>query len=39
MDRLLNIEIEPGDYLVKDAGILLLTVNSIEKKSYNFCSC
>lgn len=30
--RSLNIEVEPGDYLVKDSGILLLTVNSIEKK-------
>ncbi len=30
--RPLSIEIEPGDYLVKDAGILLLTVNSVEKK-------
>lgn len=29
----LNIEIEPGDYLLKDAGVLLLTVNSVEKKS------
>ena len=32
LDRGLNIEVEPGDYLVKDAGILLLTVNSVEKK-------
>ncbi|TWU23845.1 diaminopimelate decarboxylase [Novipirellula artificiosorum] len=28
----LTIEVEPGDYLVKDAGILLLTVGSIERK-------
>lgn len=26
------IEIEPGDYLAKDTGILLLTVNTVEKK-------
>ncbi len=32
LKRGLNIEVEPGDYLVKDAGILLLTVNSVEKK-------
>ena len=32
LDRHLNIEVEPGDFLVKDAGILLLTVNSVEKK-------
>lgn len=32
VNRPLSIEIEPGDYLVKDAGILLLTVNSIEQK-------
>lgn len=30
--RPLSIEIEPGDYLVKDAGILLLTINTVEKK-------
>jgi diaminopimelate decarboxylase len=30
--RPLSIEIEPGDYLVKDAGIMLLTVNTVEKK-------
>jgi len=27
-----SIEIEPGDYLAKDTGILLLTVNTVEKK-------
>jgi len=32
LHREINIEIEPGDYLVKDSGILLLTVNSVEKK-------
>ncbi len=26
------IEIEPGDFLAKDTGILLLTVNTVEKK-------
>ena len=30
--RSVTIEVEPGDYLVKDTGILLLTVNSIETK-------
>jgi diaminopimelate decarboxylase len=30
--RPLSIEIEPGDYLVKDTGVLLLTVNTVEKK-------
>lgn len=30
--RRLQIEVEPGDYLVKDAGLLLLTVNAVEKK-------
>lgn len=30
--RRLQIEVEPGDYLVKDAGILLLTVNAVEAK-------
>ncbi len=30
--RPLTIEIEPGDYLVKDTGILLLTINTVEKK-------
>jgi len=28
----LRIEVEPGDYLVKDCGILLLTVNTVELK-------
>lgn len=33
----LTVEVEPGDYLVKDSGILLLTVNSVEtKKSTTF---
>jgi diaminopimelate decarboxylase len=27
------VYLEPGDYLVKDAGVLLLTVNTVEKKS------
>jgi diaminopimelate decarboxylase len=27
-----SIEIEPGDYLAKDTGILLLTINTVEKK-------
>ena len=27
-----RIEIEPGDYIAKDCGILLLTVNSVEEK-------
>lgn len=31
-DKPFKIEVEPGDYIVKDAGILLLSVNSIEKK-------
>lgn len=31
-DRNISIEIEPGDYIVKDAGILLLEVNMVEKK-------
>ena len=30
--RDLQIEVEPGDYLVKDAGLLLLTVNAVETK-------
>jgi diaminopimelate decarboxylase len=30
--RRLQIEVEPGDYLVKDAGLLLLTVNAVERK-------
>ena len=28
----LRVHVEPGDYLVKDAGILLLQVNTVEKK-------
>jgi diaminopimelate decarboxylase len=28
----LKIQLEPGDYLVKDAGILILEVNSVEEK-------
>ena len=37
LQRGLNIEVEPGDYLVKDSGILLLTVNSVEiKKTTTF---
>ena len=32
ISRPLSIEIEPGDYLVKDSGVLLLTVNMVEKK-------
>ncbi len=28
----LTIELEPGDYVAKDAGILVLTVGSVEKK-------
>ena len=30
--RELHVEVEPGDYLVKDAGILLLTVNTVETR-------
>lgn len=32
LSRKLKIEVEPGDYLVKDAGLLVLTVNQVEKK-------
>lgn len=32
LHRPVRIEIEPGDYLVKDTGILLLTVNAVELK-------
>lgn len=32
LHRPVRIEIEPGDYLAKDAGILLLTVNAVELK-------
>jgi diaminopimelate decarboxylase len=28
----LKIQLEPGDYLVKDAGVLILEVNSVEEK-------
>lgn len=31
--RNVTIEVEPGDYLVKDSGILCLTVNAVEEKS------
>jgi diaminopimelate decarboxylase len=31
-NRDVEIHIEPGDYLVKDAGILLLQVNTVEEK-------
>ena len=31
--RKLEIQLEPGDYLVKDAGALLVEVNSVEEKS------
>ena len=30
--RSIKVEVEPGDYLVKDAGILLLTVNTVERR-------
>ena len=32
LHRNIHIEVEPGAYIVQDAGILLLTVNSIETK-------
>ena len=32
-DRKVSIEVEPGDYLVKDSGILCLTVNAVEQKA------
>ncbi len=32
LQRSLRVEIEPGDYLVKDSGLLLLRVNYIEQK-------
>ncbi|MFO7602689.1 MAG: diaminopimelate decarboxylase [Gammaproteobacteria bacterium] len=32
LSRPLRIEVEPGDYLVKDSGLLVLTVNSVELK-------
>lgn len=31
-DRRLTVAVEPGDYLVKDAGLLLLSVVSVERK-------
>lgn len=31
-DRHLAVDVEPGDYLVKDAGILLLAITHLEKK-------
>ncbi len=30
--RSIRVEVEPGDYLAKDAGILLLTVNTVETR-------
>lgn len=30
--RNLAVQVEPGDYLVKDAGVLLVEVNSVEEK-------
>ena len=30
--RGLEIHLEPGDYLVKDAGVLLLQINTVEEK-------
>ncbi len=32
LTRNVTIEVEPGDYLVKDSGILLLSVNTVELK-------
>jgi diaminopimelate decarboxylase len=31
--RGVRVQIEPGDYLVKDAGVLLVRVNTVEQKS------
>lgn len=31
-DQRLSVEIEPGDYIIKDSGILLLEVNTVETK-------
>lgn len=31
-NRKITVEVEPGDYLVKDAGILLMTINTVEWK-------
>jgi diaminopimelate decarboxylase len=33
-DRGLVVDMEPGDYLAKDAGLLLLTITSLEKKQH-----
>ncbi len=33
LPRRLHVEVEPGDYLVKDAGLLLVQVNSVEDKA------
>ena len=30
--RSLRVQLEPGDYLVKDAGVLLVRVNTVETK-------
>ena len=32
-ERGLEIQIEPGDYLVKDAGVLLTEINTVEQKA------
>ncbi len=32
LDSNLTIEVEPGDYLVKDSGLLLLSVTTVEQK-------
>ncbi len=32
LPRNLRVEVEPGDYLIKDAGLLVLTVNAVEQK-------
>jgi diaminopimelate decarboxylase len=31
--RGLKVQVEPGDYLVKDAGVLLVRVNTVEEKA------
>ena len=33
LPRRLHVEVEPGDYLVKDAGLLLVQVNTVEDKA------
>jgi diaminopimelate decarboxylase len=33
LPRRLHVEVEPGDYLVKDAGLLLVQVNTIEDRA------